>query len=72
MNQTAKDTNIIKKQKNANRERFTIRLDKWELTQSYLIAGPAFEAVRVKFIDMENMYGALDAEVMQLTGDFKE
>lgn len=41
-------------------------------TPTDLIAGPAFEAVRVELVDMENMNGALDAEVMQLAGHFKE
>ena len=39
---------------------------------TYLIAGPAFEAVGVKLVDMENMNGALDAEVMELASHFKE
>lgn len=41
-------------------------------TPTDLIAGPAFEAVGVELVDMENMNGAFDAEVMQLAGHFKE
>lgn len=41
-------------------------------TQTYLIAGPALQAVRVELADVENMNGALDAEVMQLAGHFQE
>lgn len=39
---------------------------------TYLIAGPAFEAVRIKLVDMENMNGTLDTEVMELARHFKE
>lgn len=41
-------------------------------TSTYLIARPAFEAVGVELVDMKNMNGALNAEVMQLAGYFKE
>lgn len=39
---------------------------------TYLIAGPAFEAVRVELVDMENVDGTFDAEVMELASHFKE
>ncbi len=41
-------------------------------TLTHLIAGPAFEAVRVELVDVENMNGTLDAEMMQLARHFKE
>lgn len=37
---------------------------------THLVAGPAFEAVRVELVDMQNMDGTLDAEVMELAGHF--
>lgn len=40
--------------------------------QLYLTAGPAFEAVGVELVDMKNVDGTLDAEVMQLAADFEE
>lgn len=40
--------------------------------RTYLVSGPTFEAVRVELVDMENVDGALDAEVVQLTRHFQE
>lgn len=45
-----------------------IRLLLWR----YLIAGPAFQAVRVEFVDVEDVNGTLDAEVVQLARHFQE
>jgi len=39
---------------------------------TYVSARPAFEAVGVEFVDMENVNGTLDAEVVQLAGHFEE
>lgn len=41
-------------------------------THTDLIAGPASEAVRVELVDVENMNGAFDAEVMELAGHFEK
>lgn len=38
---------------------------------THLIARPASEAVRVELVDMEDVDGALDAEVMQLAAHFQ-
>lgn len=39
---------------------------------TYLIARSAFEAVRVEPVDMEDVNGTLDAEMMELARHFKE
>lgn len=39
---------------------------------SNLVARPAFEAVWVELADVEDVDGALDAEVMQLARHFEE
>lgn len=39
---------------------------------TYLIAGPAFEAVRIELVDMKNMNGTFNTEVMELARHFKE
>ena len=41
-------------------------------THTDLIAGPASEAVRVELVDVENMNGTFDAEVMELAGHFEK
>lgn len=39
---------------------------------SYLIPWPAPQAVWVKLIDVEDMDGTFNAQMMELTGDFQE
>lgn len=38
----------------------------------YLVTGPAFEAVGVELVDMQDVNGTLDAEMVQLTGHFEK
>lgn len=40
-------------------------------TQPYLVAGPALETVGVELVDVEDMDGTLNAEVVELAGHFK-
>lgn len=37
----------------------------------YLVAGPAFQTVGVELVDVEDVDGALDAEVVQLAAHFE-
>lgn len=40
--------------------------------QAHLVAWPASQAVGVKLVNVEHVDGTLDAEMMELTGDFQE
>lgn len=48
--------------------RIDLRINHKKIT--HLVAGPAFEAVGVKLVDMENVNSALDAEVVELARHF--
>lgn len=39
---------------------------------THLVSGSAPQAVRVELVDVENVDGALDAQMMELTGDLQE
>lgn len=43
-----------------------------DLLPTHLVARPTFEAVWVELADVEDVDGALDAEVMQLACHFEE
>lgn len=40
-------------------------------SKRYLVAGPAFQTVGVELVDVEDVDGALDAEVVQLAAHFE-
>lgn len=42
------------------------------LIRTHLISRSSLQAVGVKLVHMQDVNGTLDAEVMQLAGDFKE